>query len=330
MISAVDLPETPLVSIITPVLNRARSIDVCLSAVAAQSYPSIEHIVVDGGSTDGTVDILREFRPPHEFRWLSEPDHGMYDAVNKGLDLARGEVVAYLNSDDFYLPWSVEVAVGALKRGADVVYGDLGLLQVRSANRSTFYVQFYPPFDLTYYTHVGTLAQPTVFWRRNVTDRIGRFDSDYKLIGDCEYWLRAAVAGASFVHEEEVLAIQIDHEATLRASHPEQLEMEFKRLRRTYSAMARPPGRPGMLTAMKSLRWRWLQLRFAVETYRREPVRWSRFIRFLKESRVNVTRPARALASLLPARFRPSWAMRIDKSMVEGKLLELIGARAAR
>ncbi|MGH9895930.1 MAG: hypothetical protein ACREA0_28880, partial [bacterium] len=125
-------------------------------------------------------------------------------------------------------------------------------------------------------------------------------------------------------------AIQIDHEATLRASHPERLKTEFERLRRTYSTMARPPDRPGMHAAMKSLRWRWLQLRFAMETYRREPTRWPRFIRFLKDSRIKVTRPARALASLLPARFRPSWAMRVDKSMVEGKLLELIGARTAR
>ena len=329
MISTVELPERPLVSIITPVLNREHSIHMCLSAVAAQSYSSIEHVVVDGGSTDGTIDILRRFRPRHAFRWLSESDRGMYDALNKGLAMARGDVVAYLNSDDFYLPWSVEVAVEALGRGADVVYGDLGLLQVRSDNRSTFYVQFYPPFDLTYYTHVGTLAQPTVFWRREVTERIGGFDSDYRLIGDCEYWLRAAVAGASLVHEEEVLAIQIDHEDTLRATNPGGLEAEFRRLRGTYSTKARPPSRPRADAALKSLRWRWLQLRFAMETYRREPARWPRFIRFLKDSRINVTRPARALASLLPARFRPGWAMHIDKSMVEGKLLELIGASTA-
>jgi glycosyltransferase involved in cell wall biosynthesis len=330
VISAVDLPERPLVSIVTPVLNRVRSIDACLSAVAAQSYPSIEHIVVDGGSTDGTLDVIREFRPRHELRWLSESDHGMYDAVNKGLELAQGDVIAYLNSDDFYLPWSVEVAVAALKGGADLVYGDLGLLQVRSNNRSTFDVQFYPPFDLTYYTHLGTLAQPTVFWRKEVTEHIGRFDSEYKLIGDCEYWLRAAVAGASFVHEEEVLAIQIDHDATLRASNPEQLKTEFERLRTTYSSMARPPTWPWMHETMKSLRWRWLQLRFMIESYRREPARWARFISFLRGNRIKVTRPARALASLLPTRFRPSWAMRLDKSMVEGKLLQLIGARAAR
>jgi glycosyltransferase involved in cell wall biosynthesis len=324
------LSDRPLVSIVTPVLNRVRSIEACLSAVAAQSYPSVEHIVVDGGSTDGTLEVVTSFQVSRNLRWISEPDTGMYDAINKGLTLAQGEIVAYLNSDDFYLPWSIEVAVDALKQGADVVYGDLGVLQVLSDDRSTFSIQFYPHFNLTYYTHIGTLGQPAVFWRSDVIQRIGKFDTTYRLIGDCEYWVRAGTTGASFVHVDEVMAIQIDHGETLRARLPDKLESEFKRLRSGYSAVVRPPTWPRLHARKKSLRWRWLQLSFMLETYKREPTRWFRFIHFLRETGLKVTRPARALASLLPARLRPKWAMRVDKSHFERTLLALIGAKAAR
>jgi Glycosyl transferase family 2 len=120
----------PLVSIITPVLNRVETMGVCLASVTRQTYRPIEHIVVDGGSTDGTLDLLREYRAPHLFHWVSEPDNGMYEAINKGIAISRGEVLAYLNSDDLYLPWSVEVAVRALQQpGIELVYGDLGILR---------------------------------------------------------------------------------------------------------------------------------------------------------------------------------------------------------
>ena len=121
--------EEPLVSIVTPVLDRAGTIELALRSVAAQTYANVEHIVVDGLSTDGTVDVLENFGASQPLRWITERDEGMYDAINKGLALARGDILAYLNSDDLYFPWSVEVAVEALKRGADPVYG-LSLIHI--------------------------------------------------------------------------------------------------------------------------------------------------------------------------------------------------------
>jgi glycosyltransferase involved in cell wall biosynthesis len=120
--------------------------------VAAQTYPNVEHIVVDGGSTDGTIEIVEAFESSHALRWISEPDGGMYEAVNKGLRLARGALLAYVNSDDMYLPWSVEVAAEQLSRGADLVFGDMGLL---TRGWKTFRPQFYRPFDLNYYTRTS-------------------------------------------------------------------------------------------------------------------------------------------------------------------------------
>ena len=122
----------------------------------------------------------------------------MYDAVNKGMALAQGDVLAYLNSDDLYLPWSVEVAVGALHPGIDLVYGDLGILMAEANGRpSAFPIQFYPDFDLRHYSFVATIGQPTVFWRRSLTERIGLFDavsSDWRLrvlATGCYRWSKA-------------------------------------------------------------------------------------------------------------------------------------------
>ena len=96
------------------------------------------------------------YRASHRFHWISEPDKGMYDAINKGISLARGDVLAYLNSDDFYLPWSVDVAVRALQPGIELIYGDLGILVTGANGRpGAFSIQFYPDFDLRYYSFVG-------------------------------------------------------------------------------------------------------------------------------------------------------------------------------
>jgi glycosyltransferase involved in cell wall biosynthesis len=89
--------QGPLVSIITPILNRARTIGYCLTSVANQTYRPIEHIVIDGGSTDGTIEFVRALAEDHPICWISEPDKGKYHAVNKALKLSRGEVLGYLN-----------------------------------------------------------------------------------------------------------------------------------------------------------------------------------------------------------------------------------------
>lgn len=286
----------------------------------------MEHIVVDGGSTDGTLDVIKSFRSRHDLRWTSGSDAGMYDAINKGLEMATGDVLCYVNSDDFYLPWTLDVAVRAFQDGADFVFGDLGVLQVRDDGVTKFFIQFYPSFDLTHYTHVSSLGQPTVFWTRAAFEKIGGFDTTYKLIGDCEYWVRAGTQDVRFQHVDEVLAIQVDHGDTLRATRPQQLRAEFERMRGIYRHHAPPPGRPRWSQRKKSLRWRFTQLALTLESRRSRPKRWPRFIAFLREHDIEVITPARAAASLLPSKLRPAWAMRVDKSRVEGKLMEAIGA----
>src|SRR5689334_11566829 len=114
----------PLVSIITPSLNQAAFIESAIDSVLTQDYPKIEYIVIDGGSTDGTLDILRRYGD--RVRWLSEPDAGQSDAIDKGVRLTHGEILAWLNADDAYLPGAVSLAVAAFAEdpARALVYGD--------------------------------------------------------------------------------------------------------------------------------------------------------------------------------------------------------------
>src|SRR5438309_5772154 len=114
-------PSLPLVSVVTPSLNQGAYIEETIRSVLDQDYPRIEHIVVDGGSTDGTLEILRRY--PH-LTWVSEPDGGQADAVNKGFRLAEGEIFGWLNADDLYLPGTISAAVAVLREtGCGLVHG---------------------------------------------------------------------------------------------------------------------------------------------------------------------------------------------------------------
>ena len=180
----------PLVSIITPSFNQARYLEQALRSVQDQGYPRLEHIVIDGGSTDGSLEILERHQAKLSF-WSSEPDRGQADAINKGLRLARGEFVAWLNSDDAYLPGAVAEAVEALEQdpGLGMVYAD-GLMvdsDLRLLDRHT-----YPQVDVLDLLCFEVILQPTVFMRRRVVEEVGTLNPDYQLILDHELWVRLA------------------------------------------------------------------------------------------------------------------------------------------
>jgi glycosyltransferase involved in cell wall biosynthesis len=223
--------EPPLVSIVTPSLNQAATIEATLRSVRSQTYPRIEHIVIDGGSTDGTIEILERAERTNDLRWRSGPDDGMYDAVNAGMRLAAGEVVTYLNSDDILLPWAVESAVGALERTrADLVFGDaLRLDEVTSRLE----VKLQIPFDVRRLAEHGSLVQPAVFWRRSLADSLDGFDARLQYVGDLDYWLRAG-RSAVITRIEEVLALYRTHPDAKTSRSKAAMRSEEMIVRRRY------------------------------------------------------------------------------------------------
>jgi len=220
----------PLVSIVTPSLNQGWSIEDAILSVKAQTYPNIEHIIVDGGSTDQTLDVIRRHEGSYDMRWRSEADEGMYDAVNKGLRLARGDILAYLNCDDFYPPWAITTAVRHLQQH-DIVFGDSITWDLR---HGVTRLRFTPPFSDDFYRTVA-ITQPAVFFRRSLYERVGPFDqSSFKLIADWEYWLRCAAIGFRPQKVYEFLAVERLHEEAQHIAKLQQMEQEVAQLRKRY------------------------------------------------------------------------------------------------
>jgi glycosyltransferase involved in cell wall biosynthesis/GT2 family glycosyltransferase len=181
----------PLVSIITPSFNQAAFLPQTLANIRGQDYPNIEHIVVDGGSTDDSVDILRAASGIH---WVSEQDKGQVDALNKGFTMATGEILAWLNSDDTLRRDAVRIAAEALQRtGADLVYGDLRILDEEGTNLRMFYGI---PFDYRVLLYgIDYIGQQTVFFRRALLEKAGPLRAEFDNAFDYELWLRMARYG---------------------------------------------------------------------------------------------------------------------------------------
>jgi glycosyltransferase involved in cell wall biosynthesis len=176
----------PLVTVITAVYNGEDCIANCIESVLNQDYPNIEHIILDGGSEDGTVAIVRGYEGKIAL-WLSEPDAGVYDAWNKGLGLARGEWIAFLGADDCYLPNAISTYVELARRTPEAEF----LSSRAQLSHPTGYAPVFgsswewPRFSKTMTTiHVGTMH------RRSLFERYGRFNAAFKIAGDYEFLLR--------------------------------------------------------------------------------------------------------------------------------------------
>jgi len=179
----------PLVSIITPTYNSAATLRDTLDSVRRQDYPALEHIIVDGGSTDGTLALTSDF--DDRLQVLSEPDRGLYDAINKGLRLAKGDIVGVLNSDDFYSHNAVISRIVALmnRHNADSAYGDLCYVAAADTRRIVRYWRSgaYRPGKFLY----GWMPpHPTFFVRKNVYEELGGFDPALNIAADYELMLR--------------------------------------------------------------------------------------------------------------------------------------------
>jgi glycosyltransferase involved in cell wall biosynthesis len=187
-------------TVITVCLNAARTIEATLRSVISQSCPGLEYIVVDGGSTDGTLDILEKYKPSLA-RLISEPDRGIYDAFNKGLALATGEIIGILNADDQYAPWTFETVLEAsrLRPGCGVFYGALAVVD-EARRRWTVY----PRGDHERLVD-AMIAHPASFVRKTLYERHGFFDENYKIAGDWDLFLRFRLARECFCPIDRVL-----------------------------------------------------------------------------------------------------------------------------
>lgn len=184
------------VSVVVPCLNRAHFVGQTIESILKQDYPHVECIVVDGGSADGTVQILRSYGD--KIKWVSEPDGGHADAINKGWKMSAGDILAWLNADDTYVvPDAVRKAVDYLAANpeVDVVYGDYATISESGAVISEVIKP--RPWDLAYAVKYCfyTIPQPASFIRRCILERVNWLDPEFRYGKDHELWLRIGLAG---------------------------------------------------------------------------------------------------------------------------------------
>jgi glycosyltransferase involved in cell wall biosynthesis len=185
----------PSITIITPCLNSVGTVEECLRSVREQEYPRIEHVVVDGGSTDGTIRVLEV---AEDLRFISEPDEGRPDAANKGIRMSTGEVVGFLNADDRYEPgalWTVGEAFANDSRAmwvtgyCRIIGGDGSEIRKPITRYKNFLLR---RFSLPLYLTQNFVSDPATFVRRVALDQVGLLDKRYRISHDYDLWLRVA------------------------------------------------------------------------------------------------------------------------------------------
>jgi glycosyltransferase involved in cell wall biosynthesis len=223
--------DWPRITVVTPSYNQAQFLEETIRSVLLQHYPDLEYIVVDGGSTDGSVDVIRKYEH-HLAWWVSEKDRGQSHAINKGFEGATGQIHAYLNSDDVYMPGALHAAARAFRAGAEWISGPVHCWQ---EGLGSWPFPEVPGRGFTRWFLGCPIAQPGVFWSARLQSMAGPFREDLDYVMDYEFWLRLRmVHGARLCRIDTPMAGYRMHAESKSVARQRGMGDEVRRILREY------------------------------------------------------------------------------------------------
>jgi glycosyltransferase involved in cell wall biosynthesis len=275
-------PNAPRIAIVTPSLNHAAYLKQAIDSILGQEYPKLAYFVQDGGSKDGSVDILNSYNS--QLAWRSEPDTGQANAINRAFETIDGDIMAYINSDDLLLPGTLSYVARFFQRNpkVDVVYGHRICIDKYGSEIGRWIL---PQHDLEAVKWADYIPQETMFWRRRVWDAVGPFDESFHYALDWDFILRAQAEGYRFRRLPRFLGCfrVHDEQKTLALKQVGQQECDILR-KRSFGTV------PTRVEINNGLR-RYMRRHVALHIVSRLEQRWSRYRRQL----VRVTFPVRTV-----------------------------------
>ncbi len=240
--------KSPLVSIITPSYNQGRFLEATIQSVISQTYPNLEYILIDGGSTDESGQIIEKYSK-YLTHWESRPDRGQAHAINKGLAKAKGDILGWLNADDLLLPSTVEIVVNSFLENPsiDVIYGHLDRIDEDGNLISTPVLpKDRVVFSIEYIIGECVVNQPGSFWRREYLEKAGFLDETLRYGLDYEYWIRLALTGAQFKRLSQTVARFRVSERSKTGGETEKMALEQLKILDKVLAIEDLPSKTGL------------------------------------------------------------------------------------
>lgn len=214
---------TPIISIITPSFNQVQFLEQTILSVINQNYPNLEYIIIDGGSTDGSVEIIKKYENYLAY-WISENDRGQSEAINKGLKKATGEIVAWLNSDDLYLPETLSTVAKTFSENSDVylIYGNVENFYIDGKSKTI--ENNFSPVD---FLSRVSIHQPSVFWRRKLHKEIGYLDETLHYCMDYDLWMKVFFNYKTLKINKTLSRFRVHNQAK-SSGNPKNLYLEYR------------------------------------------------------------------------------------------------------
>ncbi len=194
ILKIIQLKNKPIISIITVVFNGVKTLEQTIMSVLTQSYPNIEYIIIDGGSTDGSLEIIEKYEEKISF-WISEPDNGLYDAMNKGISKATGDLIGMINSDDWYEPNAIEIIVNTFLQNPSkkIFHGDRFDVLINGEKK----IRKYNPSKAKFIYYAMTYNHPSMFIHKSVYES-AVYNTKLKALSDYEFVLKQFLANPGF------------------------------------------------------------------------------------------------------------------------------------